>query len=168
MKLIRLALTFVFAGVLFASCEEEKEPIDVSKRAYLHGRAWNMIEYFSTMDADAEVPVYVDVLDGMSVCTYDDFMFFTTKSEGIYSDYFVRCDIMLPEQYPIYLDISADDNIISVYTNPDDVSGSLILYGTMSTPHIDTFTVEHRFWDETTETFHMNKKKFVVTNPTDI
>lgn len=168
MKTAKLALSVILASLVLSSCNENEEPIDVTKRAYLHTRAWNLIEHQYTNNADAEVPVFTDLLATTSPCRFDDFYFFTTKNSGVYSDYFVRCDATLPEQTPIFLDISEDDNIISVYTNPDDVGASMLLYGVMKTPHIDTFTVENRYWDEASETFHLDKKKFVVTEPTDI
>jgi len=168
MKTLKLALTIAIASIGFVSCDKKEEPIDVSKRAYLYDRAWNLIEHRHTINADDEFPVYTDVLATTSPCKYDDFYFFDTKTSGVYSDYFVRCDASLPEHTPIFLDISEDDQIISVYSNPDDINASLLIYGHMKTPHIDTFTVENRYWSEDTETFQLDFKKFVVTYPTDI
>lgn len=150
-KIYAALISGLFAVATLSSCEKEPEPIDVTKNAFLHERAWQMSDYRLTTNIDAEVPVWTDLFTMMDPCKKDDYFFFHTKNSGAVYDYFIKCATTDPDSEPFYFSITDNDQYITVYTNPEDMAGSIILQGKITTPHIDEFKVNHRYWNEATE-----------------
>lgn len=148
----------IYAGLLsglliltaLSSCDKQ-ETVDVTKTGYLYNRGWQIIGLRSTSNVDVEEPIWVNLYDAMDPCKKDDYYFFSTKSSGAVYDHFIKCALSDPDSVQFWFSVSEDDQFIKVYSNPEDVEGSILVQGKITTPHIDTFKVNHRYWNPTTE-----------------
>lgn len=166
-KIISVLLAGIMGLTLFSSCEEDKEPIDVTKNAFLYQRAWKLVGLQQTLNIDAETPIWNDLYVLMEPCEQDDYMYFHTKSSGATFDYFIKCSSTDVDSTNFWYNITDNDSYITVYTNPDDMASSIVLQGGMSTPHIDTFRVTYTYFNEGTELNEQIQYTFEKIVPTD-
>lgn len=159
-------------GVLFSSvlvsCEKPKEPIDVTKNAFLLKRAWKLKDKKFTANVDVETPVWVDEYTPLEPCKKDDYLYFHTTSSGAVFDYFVKCATTSPDSIAFWYAITDNDNTINIYTNPDDMAGSNIMWGKIETPNINEFKVIQKSFNTTTELNEQREYTYEAFTPTGI
>lgn len=164
--LLLLGLGILFSTI-FTSCEK-KDPIDVTKNAYLFERAWKLKDIQFTLNIEDEFPVWVDEFTSMEPCKKDDYLYFHTKNSGAVFDYFIKCAASQPDSINFWFSITENDQMISIYTDPEDIDNSTIMWGQMETPNINEFRILQRVFNDSTETTTQRVYTYEYFKPTDI
>lgn len=160
-KLLLAGLGFT---LLFASCkkaDEDKQPIDVSKTKMLMSGKWQLKAYIFVNDINDPTSMQLDHYTPLPGCEKDNFFIFNTTSNVSLYEGKTKCAITAPDSTVYSYRFTNDEKYIQIYGNPDDVDNSLLLWGDVKYPSVDSFVVHYTTYNETTEVTSGHTKTYV-------
>ncbi|PSK92033.1 hypothetical protein [Taibaiella chishuiensis] len=150
-KLLLAGLGFT---LLFASCsksEEDKQPIDVSKTKMLMSGKWQLKAYVFVNDISDPTSMPLDYYTPLPGCEKDNFFIFNTTNQVSLYEGNTKCAATAPDSTVYNYNFTNDEKYLKIYSNPDDVDNSLILWGDVKYPTVDSFVIYYTTFNSTTE-----------------
>lgn len=152
MKKILLALSSCV--LLFtASCTKEidDKDVDVSKPVYLQQSYWMLTSLIENLDYGNEESLDKETFPFLNDCIKDNIYDFESTSDFSVAEHHLKCNASNPDKTNYFYNITKNDGYIRIWSNPDDIDGSIYMQGDITTINTKKFTIKNVRYNESTE-----------------
>ncbi len=160
----KLVLLFLALGLTLASCDKEDntyDPIDVSKAKLLINGVWQLKSYTYNPNIDDEESVLADLFTEIPGCVKDNLHFFRPTGTFVMEEGYTKCIMTAPDSVEYFYRLEENENRIIVWADPEDEENSILMYGKLECPSIDTFIYSYQVYDEELKINSEHKQVFV-------
>lgn len=163
-KLLLIAL----GACLFVACNKNVDddgPIDASKQKMLMDKAWQLKAYTVNPNINDTNSFPQDQYEDLADCIKDNYYIFNDQYTMSLYDHYQKCTMSEPDTIAYYYSLTNDEKYLTVWSNPDDIDHSMVMYGNMTYPSIDSFILTWQVYDSTTETTSESVQTYVKLIP---
>jgi len=142
------------ATIVSCQKKEDTDPIDVSKTVYLMDQGWQLKASTYLPDINDSTAFPEDWYVSLAGCTKDDILKFNTINRCSIYEGASKCNVLNPDSVVYGYNLTNNDAHITIFTDPDADTHTVLYDGEMTYPSIDTFVLTYlgRNIQDTTKT----------------
>lgn len=161
-------LLIAFGTCLLASCAKNLDddgPVDASKQKMLMDKAWQLKAYTVNPNIADTNSTPQDEYRNIPDCQKDNYFVFSDEATLLEFDHYQKCLLGDPDTIAYNYVLTNDEKHLTVWANPDDPDNSVIMYGDMTYPSVDSFILTYQVYDPDNEITAEYVKTFLKIVP---
>lgn len=161
-------LLIAFGACLLASCAKNLDddgPIDASKQKMLMDKAWQLKAYTVNPNIYDTTSFPQDEYASISNCIKDNYYIFNDEATISEYDHYQKCLLGDSDTIAYNYSLTNDEKYLTVWSNPDDPDNSVIMYGDMTYPSVDSFILTYQVYDSVNEITAEHVKTYIKIVP---